>query len=95
MSKKVRKLVRFLELNSNVIKTKYLYNCIQSLDLMNQHQMELIPIPGHQVIEENEKADEYAVIGSSLDETMAYNDFQTSLIVVAIKIDYGALGETI
>lgn len=44
-------------------------------------------------IEVNEKFDKCAVIGSSLSESMACNDFQTSLITVANKMDDWALRE--
>lgn len=69
-----------MSLNKNVFMFAYnhrnLINQYQR-NLINQYQMRLIRVPEHQDIKGNEKSDEYAVIGSSLDETKACNDVQT------------------
>lgn len=44
-----------------------------------------IRVLGHQVIENNEKADVYGEIGSFLSEIMSCNDVQTPLVVLASK----------
>ena len=53
----------------------------------------MVWVPGHQGITGNEKADECAVRGLSLDEATACNDFMTPPVVVANKIDDWALHE--
>lgn len=56
------------------------------LELLNYYQIELIWLPGHQGIESNEKSDEYEVIGSFLNESMAYNDDLTPSVVMTKKV---------
>ena len=66
---------------------------IQSLTLIGYYQVKLVWVPGHQGIRGNEKTDECAVRGSSLDEATARNDVMTPPVVVANKIDDWALHE--
>lgn len=56
------------------------------LDLTNHEKLKLIWAPGHQGIEGNEKANDYAVSLSPLEEIMVRN-IQTPLVFVANKID--------
>lgn len=75
-------------MDSNVLKLKCLFNCIQSQGLIDHHGWAL----GYPSIDDNEKVDECFVNWSSLDETMAYNDIVTPLVVVAYEIDNWTLG---
>lgn len=59
--------------------------------MLNKYQIELIWIPGHHNIGDNEKAKECGVIVESLDETMVYNDVLTPFIVMHNKT--GHLGK--
>lgn len=67
-------------MNSNVLKTKYIYVCIQQVNLINHHQVEFIWDIMCNI-------DECAINGSSLDEIMSCNEFRTPLVVVANKTD--------
>ena len=89
----VDSLAAIKALNSYVIKSKCVDDCIRSLTLIGYHQVKLVWVPGHQGIRGNEKADECAVRGSSLDEATACNDVMTPPVVVANKIDDWALHE--
>lgn len=55
------------------------------------HQVELIWVPGNQGVEDNENADECAIIRSSLNRTMMCNDVPTPFFIVVNKINDCAL----
>lgn len=57
---------------------------IQSLELIKHHQV--IWVPRHYNIDDNEMAKECAVIVTSLDVTMSFNDVYTLWVDVANKI---------
>lgn len=60
---------------------------VQSLELINYYQVEMIWLPGHQGIESNKKSNEYEVIGSFSNESIACNDDLTPSVVITNKID--------
>ena len=80
-------------LNSYVIKSTCVDDCIKSLTHISYHQVKLVWVPEHQDIRGNEKTDEHAVRGSSLDEATLCNDVLTPLLVVANTIYDHALDE--
>lgn len=55
-------------LDSIIVKSKYLYDCIQLLELLN-YRVKLIWVTGYFGIEGNEKTAECAAVTSFLDET--------------------------
>lgn len=55
-------------LDSIIVKSKYFYDCIQSLELLN-HEVKLIWVTGYLGIEDNVKAEECAAVATFLDET--------------------------
>lgn len=56
------------------------------MDFLNHRQMELILVQGYKGIKDKEKANEYAVNGSSWDKTTACNDTLTPSVFVANSI---------
>lgn len=53
---------------------------------INHYQVELIWVAGHQSVENNEKAEECLIIGTSSDETKTFDDAQAPLVAVANKM---------
>lgn len=70
----------------NIVTSKY-NDCIQSLELLNYHKVQLKWGLKPMTYREMNKADECVVIGSSLEEIIAFD----LLVVVANKIDESAL----
>ena len=59
----VDSLAAIKALNSYVIKSKCVDDCIKSLTVISYHQVKFIWVPEHQGIRDNEKADECAECG--------------------------------